>query len=398
MKINKEDLDFLKNGEPPENKEFIETITEGKNIWLEPFYEYYLNNFIPKGGSKVKVLIGNEGTGKTHLLKSIKYEAEELGYNVIYFSAKDIEWKINDIVSFYKVIVRHIDTEKLISGLAKKVGQKMGYENRYDGKSKMLPLVIEDGYNANDAAKEIRDGVYRAFKDSDLSASFFTFALEVTRDRLLDDNKKSTNIALKWLIGEKLDTGEKYTTSLFERLQKSNARYWINSLINLLDFAGIKGLIVLIDDMGVLAKKFPDSNKYIYTPNAIKDTYELIRQIIDDAELLNKFLLVIAGDRVLIDDDKRGFKNYEALWMRLQTGLVPSKKFNSFADIVDVDKHLKLLGEDFPKILSKKILTILEESGYKRNGDIMIPQLNDYSPLKSAVIECGLRAEREEIN
>ncbi len=392
MKIKKEDIEFLKNGEPPNNKEFLNAITEGKDIWLNPFCEYYLNNYIAFGGSKVKILVGNEGTGKTHLLKSIKYEAEEIGYDVIYFSAKDIEWKLNDIVNFYKLIASQIDTDKLIKGLAKRVASEMGYKDKYDGSSKLLPLVIEDGYSTNDASKEIRDGTYKTFKNSDLSASFFTFTLVVTRDRLLDENKESTNIALKWLKGEKLDSREKSITSLFERLQKSNARYWLNSLINLLNFAGVKGLIVLIDDFEVLTEKNFDTSRFIYSTSAIKDTYELIRQIIDDAELLSKFLLILAGDRILIDDEKRGFKNYEALWMRMQTGLVPSEKFNSFAEIIDVDKHLKMLGDDFPKILTKRITDILEQSGYKRRGNIEIPNLNNKSPLKAAVMECGLRA------
>jgi len=38
----------------------------------------------------------------------------------------------------------------------------------------------------------------------------------------------------------------------------------------------------------------------------------------------------------MIQDEKRGFVSYDALWMRLQTGLV-QKKFNPLADMIDAD-------------------------------------------------------------
>ena len=196
-------------------------------------------------------------------------------------------------------------------------------------------------------------------------------------------------------MGEKLERFERRATSLFERLQRTNARYWLNSLIALLNYSGVKGFVVLIDDLEVLTKKDEEFGKFIFTPNQVKDFYELIRQIIDDAELLNQFFMVIAGDRSLVDDERRGFKSYEALWMRLQTGLIPSGRFNSFADIVDTDEHLRTLGDNFPQQVSKKLIDILKTEGFKRNGEIKIKDLKDMSNLKAAVLEVGLRAERK---
>lgn len=396
MFIEDSDILSLKNGEPPDNKELIENYTLGQEAWLNRIYDYYLDNFIPKGGSKVKVLIGNEGTGKTHLLRCIEYRSREMGYNSVYFSARNVENKINNIINFYRMIAASIDFEKIITGLCLKVATSMGYNQEvYDGSGKIMPLLIKDGFGQYDAAKEIRNAVYNTFKDSDLSPSFFTFACIITRDRMIDENEVSTSMAKNWLMGEKLERFERRATSLFERLQKANARYWLNSLIALLNYSGVKGFVVLIDDLEVLTKKDEEFGKFIFTPNQVKDFYELIRQIIDDAELLNQFFMVIAGDRSLIDDEKRGFKSYAALWMRLQTGLVPSGRFNSFADVVDTDEHLRILGNTFPQKVSKKLIEVLNTEGFERNSEININNLNDVSNLKAAVIEVGLRAERK---
>lgn len=396
MEITTKDISLLKEGKPPESKELLLEMTLGKEKWLDIITEYYLQNYINNGGSKVKILIGKEGTGKTHLLKFLEYTAKELGYNSIYFSAKDISEKINNISDFYKIIANCIDKEQLIKGLSLRVAEEMGYSiERYDGKSKLLPLLIEEGYGQNDAGREIRKHANKTFKDADLSPSFFTFALRVAQDRLLSDTDEDTKIAFKWLTGEKLERFERQRTSLFETLQKSNARYWLNALIKMLNFAEIKGLVVLLDDLEVLVEKELDG-KFKYTPNAVKDTYEMLRQLIDDMELLNRFLLILAGDKVLIDDDKRGLKSYEALWMRLQTGLVPIDKFNPFADMVDIDLHLKSLGENFYEQVKQRLIELFELNGLKRDGTIQTPDLSEKSLLRAAVIETALRAKKLE--
>ncbi|MDD2442828.1 MAG: hypothetical protein PHG76_12020, partial [Eubacteriales bacterium] len=88
----------------------------------------------------------------------------------------------------------------------------------------------------------------------------------------------------------------------------------------------------------------------------------------------------------MLDDDRRGFKSYEALWMRLQTGLVPSGRFNPLCDIVDTDEHLKALGDDFPARLSSHLGTVFSQYGLKKKP--RDPALDTLPPqaLKSVVI------------
>ncbi len=273
----------------------------------------------------------------------------------------------------------------------------MGYdEEKYNGVGKLLPLIIEEGYNRYDAEREIRKAVGRSFKNVDFGPSFYTFVFTVAREKLITGEDEGTKIAIKWLKGEKLQRNEKQASSLFEILKKTNARYWLNSLICLLNISNIAGLVVLIDDVEVMTERNTESGRFVYTANAVKDTCELFRQIIDDSELLNKFLLILAGKKSLIKDDKRGFKSYEALWMRLQTGLVPSERFNPFSDIVDVDAHLKELEKIDSNDIYSYFLSKFQKYGLKRKYSDNIPSLDGYSKLRAAVIENAMLAEREE--
>ena len=148
------------------------------------------------------------------------------------------------------------------------------------------------------------------------------------------------------------------------------------------------GLVVAIDDLEVITEHSQETGKFIYTPNSLKDICELFRQLIDDAELLNNFLLLLAGRREIVEDERRGFVSYDALWMRLQTGLV-RKKFNCLADMVDIDAHLEVNGQDFPDHVQTHLRQLLTEMGIELQYLGFPDDLNQHSDLRKRVMEVG---------
>ncbi len=388
MALSVEDIIHLRNGEPPDNLNLVRDMTLGSDVWLDRFTQTYLDTYIAEGGSKVKVLIGSEGSGKTHLMREIQSRSLAKDYFGIYLSARDIGSKLNDLPSLYRLIVSCVDMEKVIRGLSLKAARSLGYESGiYDGTTGLLPYVAEEGFGTAAAGREIRIAIAKILKDADFSSSIFNFAFTLMKDRLIDEDTAATQIAVKWLRGERLERYERQASGLFETLQKSNARQWLDALLKLIVFSGMKGLVVLIDDIDVMYERSSETGRFLYTPANIKDTCELIRQLIDDGELLKGLLFVVAGRRNIVEDEKRGFRSYEALWMRLQTGLVPSGMFNSLCDIVDVDQHLDCLGSDFPSRLSRHLANIFSQYGLKKKYIDNTFLLNTHSTLKAAVMD-----------
>ncbi len=74
-----------------------------------------------------------------------------------------------------------------------------------------------------------------------------------------------------------------------------------------------------------------------YTKVKREDTYESIRQLIDDIDSMKNIMFVYAFDRELLDNENAGIKSYQALWMRIQNEIV-GERFNRFADMVDMDR------------------------------------------------------------
>ncbi|MGV0023804.1 BREX system ATP-binding domain-containing protein [Phormidesmis priestleyi] len=389
MQIDELDIETMLSGKPPVHEELLAAMTLGRDRWLNHLRDHYLANYIADGGSKVKVLVGGTGTGKTHLLRCVLQDAQTIGYQTVYLSAR--EYRLNDLTGFYRAIVQQLDKEQLVSGLCQLVIKKLGY-GQYDDRDNILSILIEDqGLTRDLAVHEIRRAIGMTLRDVDFGSSFRAFAHHVISNRLVNGNEDSIRVGLRWLAGEKLERHQKQATLLYERLQKSNARYWLNSLIRLLHLAGMTGLVVAIDDLEVMTERHPETRRFKYTANAIKDTCELFRQIIDDVELLDHFLLLLAGRREMIDDDRRGFKSYEALWMRLQTGLLPIDRFNPLADIVDTDIHLVAQGKSFPDQVQARLRVLFEEAGYEVS-DREPPDLYEYSQLQAKVIETTLMA------
>jgi hypothetical protein len=383
MRIDEQDIQSLLAGQPPAQKDLLLQMTLGREHWLDHLRHHYLANYIAAGGSKVKILAGGAGTGKTHLLRCLLQDAADLNYIPVYLSARD--YRLNDLTYLYRLIVKQINKSEVVQGICCRVAAQLGYPD-HDGTTSLLPLLCQDqGLTRDLAIQEIKRGSALVFKAADLGPSFLAFVHSVVDYRLIQDNEEGIRLALRWLVGDKLERYQKKATLLFERLQKTNARYWLNSLIRLLRLAGFTGLVVAIDDLEVMTERSPETRRFRYTPNAIKDICELFRQLIDDVELLEHFLLVLAGGRDMIEDERRGFKSYEALWMRLQTGLIPTDRFNPLADIVDVDRHLAAHGKGFPDHVQNHLRHLLQLAGFSFYSHDL-PDLSEFSQLRARII------------
>jgi len=121
-------------------------------------------------------------------------------------------------------------------------------------------------------------------------------------------------------------------------------------------------------------------------------------------------MFVFSFERKLIDNDGKGLKSYQALWMRIQNEVV-GKRLNKFTDFLDLDKLAVQIYT--PKVLvemSRKLASIIdymdvetkvidEDTARKlidkaKISNISIPRLVNYATLKSKVINNSETVER----
>jgi hypothetical protein len=152
----------------------------------------------------------------------------------------------------------------------------------------------------------------------------------------LEDQNK--DLLLSWMQGDK----KIRVTTLRplglapSKITKYNARNMLRSLSEVVTLSGYSGLLVTIDNLEVLVDK-SGLNPMHYTKMRREDTYESIRQLIDDIDNFRNIMFVFSFGRELLDNDNAGLKSYQALWMRIQNEIIGSR-INKFADIVDLDQ------------------------------------------------------------
>jgi hypothetical protein len=110
----------------------------------------------------------------------------------------------------------------------------------------------------------------------------------------------------------------------------------LRSLTEIIHLGGYSGLFIAIDDLEILISR-SSLEPVHYTKMKREDTYESIRQLIDDIDSMKHIMFVYGFDRELIDNENAGLKSYQALWMRIQNEIV-GERFNRFSDMVDLDR------------------------------------------------------------
>ena len=361
-------LEQLNQGMVPQDAGMLRQITVGAYDLTDFIKKHYLEDYIPQGGSKIKFLTGREGSGKTHTARLILEDAKETGYTTVYFSAKNIV--LYDFREIYLEILRQCDLKRILQGCANQIIREMGYDPDLIPKGKSFMDYLADRQEADALTRnEIRITLRTIFTKNPLLDNGFASCCSLLTGAILGHpylEVSNRELLYSFLYGDK-------TVKLSQiralgisasRITKYNARHLLRSLSEIVRLSGSKGLLVIIDDMETLLNR--SSGEVIkYTKLRREDTYESMRQLIDDIDSMRYVLFLMCFDRELMDSENYGLKSYQALWMRIQNEVV-SARFNRFADILDLDRFgdqiytTQLLQE-----LAGKYCTLLMPAGYR---------------------------------
>ncbi len=350
------------SGKAPTDPEQLRRVTVGLKSLSDFWVKQYLETYIPAGGSKIKLISGYPGSGKTHFASSIRLEAEMRNYVIVSFSAKTV-W-LHDFKNIYLEIIRQCNREQLVNACAMQVVRRMGYDpaDIPEGR-RFVDLLAERGENDAVNKKAIRDNLREMFVKNPMLDNTFAQACSLLAGGILGHPvlENSHRMTLEsWLDGvESLKASQLRAAGLTPtKVTKYNARHLLRSLCEVIRIAGRPGLMVIIDDLEVLLNGAAGET-IRYTKTRRDDTYESIRQLIDDIDSMKNVLFLLCFNRELMDNESNGMKSYQALWLRIQNEVI-SNRFNRFADIVDMDRYAE--EEYTPEVLAEMSGKLTEEA------------------------------------
>ncbi|MDE7274709.1 MAG: ATP-binding protein [Lachnospiraceae bacterium] len=317
-----------------------EQLTCGVAFLTDFWREKYLQEYIRNGGSKIKFVTGRQGSGKTHFLRLMTAIAKEENYKTAQFSAKDI-W-LHDFKDIYVEILRQCDIMGCLEAVSHQLIEQMGFDFRnIPAEMRFIDYLSQNDSGDAITKREIRSQLREIFLDNPLMDNNFALACSMLTGSILGYpvlEEQNRELLLAWLEGDRsIKLSQLRALDFYPcRITKYNARHMLRSLAELIRMGGYSGLFVTIDDMEILTSR-SSLEPVHYTKVKREDTYESIRQLIDDIDSMRNILFVYAFDRELLDNENAGIKSYQALWMRIQNEIV-GERFNRFADMIDMDQ------------------------------------------------------------
>ena len=229
-----------------------------------------------------------------------------------------------------------------LKGCAAELIRRMGYDQKEipDGMTFMDYLSSQDMGDAI-TRREIRLQLKEMFLENPLMDNNFALACSLLTGGILGHpllESQNQELLLAWMQGDrtvKLALVRALGLSP-SRITRYNARHMLRSLSQVIHISGYAGMVISIDNLEILLNRSSLSPLH-YTKMRREDTYESIRQLIDDIDSLQNIMFLFAFDRELFDNDNAGIKSYQALWMRIQNEIV-GERFNCFGDVADLDR------------------------------------------------------------
>lgn len=367
-------------------------LTCGIDFLTDFWKEKYLQEYIKNGGSKIKFITGRSGSGKSHFLRLMTSIAQDEHYKTVRFSAKNI-W-MHDFRELYKEIFLQCGIMECLEGISRHLIREMGFDQEEIPEGmRFIDYLSENNQFDALTRREIRTQLKHIFLENPMLDNNFALACSMLTGSILGYpvlEEQNKNLLLAWLEGDRTIKLSQLRALDFypSRITKYNARHMLRSLTEVIHLGGYSGLFIAIDDLEILISR-SSLEPVHYTKMKREDTYESIRQLIDDIDSMRNILFAYSFDRELLDDENAGLKSYQALWMRIQNEIL-GEHFNRFADMVDLDrlavqeytpevivsisKSIAMLQKSSPALpLDKKAAE--ELLSRSRTGAVGVPQL-----------------------
>lgn len=308
--------------------------------WLSVISDEYLSTFVKDGGAAVKFAVVAEER-RAVLRESLKSRCEDLGYVFVALDAAECRVHMPQDVFFS--LSSQIDWRLLARRVILSSLKKMNYRVDDIDPSDDAINVIDAVARTNDLKSQSVLLALRPDLEGEITENQnLTRAFRVAMVQLCNIEQKPTESGhyagqplLDWLTGADTRIGNVRLFNIYTRIDRTTARYFIESAFHWVRQAGYAGTVLLLDNARVTLARNPRDGRRYYTRAMTIDHYELLRELIDDVDRLSGALLAVVTDREFIDEQsRRGYGIYDALRTRVMNDVRDRNLANPVASLV----------------------------------------------------------------
>jgi len=304
--------------------------------WLDLMDREYLQDFVDAGGSAVKFVVANE-PGSAMVLAESKRIASS--HDMHYVTIDSAAVKLHLIHDIFFALSQQIDWQADAQRFVEGLFRCKAYQWPVPGKPVALAdVAIQNQIDAAILNLEFNQWLTaKLMKDPEIAQDFRIAVMRLCLNCLIitDGLGDDETPILQWLRGELKGIGALKAAQIYSKINRHNARPMLRSLCRWLRLVGYPGLFLTIDLRQVTKANILGITNFKYTAAAVMDTYEVLRQLIDDIDLFEGLFVVVCADPAFIgEDQKRSVAANMALKMRVWRDVQAKDRDNPLAPLV----------------------------------------------------------------
>jgi hypothetical protein len=304
--------------------------------WLRLTETEYLERFITSGGAAVRFAVLPQAAMLAHVMTA--FDQAAVRHDLVRVTIDSATTRLHMIQDVFFGVARQIDW----TGMAQRFIERLCAGNGYRWPTPGEPVALADLAAANQVheillRKEVKQWLTRGVMEDTAMAQDFRVAMtQLCQNRLASDEGNGTIApVLEWLRGELRTISALRAAMIHSRITRHNARSMLRSLCHWLRLVGHKGLLVSVDICRLVQTPPAGSDGLRYSPAAVLDAYEVLRQLIDEADHFEGvFVAVLAEGDFIAGPPKRSIECYTALKMRIWDDVRDRTRDNPLAPLV----------------------------------------------------------------
>lgn len=306
------------------------------DIWLDLMRREYFSDFIPAGGGAVRFAVADDAV-LGRLADGLRGHASANGLNVVQLDLAAARLHMLQNVVFS--VASALPWDRLLQARLESLVASAGYRWPEPGRTVLLAELAEaNGVAAHLLRRELMQALSRdIWQDAALTQDFRNAMIALLEARLTGEDAPLAEAVMDWLRGTLRGIGQVRGAQIGRRIGRQNARATLMSLCRWVRGCGGVGVLLVLDIRRLHRERRMVTEGLVYTPAAVMDCYEVLRQIIDDAEHFpGLFVAALADEALLSDDPRRSLGQYTALQMRVWDDVRPQGGDNPLAPLVRI--------------------------------------------------------------
>jgi hypothetical protein len=307
--------------------------------WLHRIAVDYLEGLVADGGAAVKFAVPLDPASRTRLVNGLPEIARSSDYVVAQIDSAIT--KIHMIDQLWYSVASQLPFGQLADRVLGQLARHESWQTptHFDERPIREQIASANGLDVDYVKMALERQIQaKVFKQRNLAKDFRIAMTWLCRARLNggDQGAESFDIITSWLCGRNRQIAPVKPYMIFSPLNRSNARYMLESAFSWVRLAGYRGTALLLDIGRLTDTARPADGSVAYSKGALLDAYEVLRQFIDSIDELDGVLMVVMPDEPFLDfDDRgRGIMAYQALFFRVYDEVRDRELVNPMASLV----------------------------------------------------------------